>query len=230
MPAPGGGNLAPKKVDAFFQGWIDNYKSGKDTKGHIILEHELNSMTVNMSMFWMPRIQKVFNVIPALACNGITQPYWEPQFKYPLDNGGKPPVTTTTTTKTGTATTTTTAPTTTSGATCYPGSAGLGKGDGFSGYCCKDQSDCQDDCISGKCNGPVNTKTSAIPVTTTTKATKTTTAKTTKTTTTKTATPTTPGKCTGSSAGKGLGDGGNGACCKTSDDCQETCRSGVCGL
>lgn len=34
-------------------------------------------------------------------------------------------------------------------AACTPGSSGLGKGDGYKGYCCKDQSDCIDDCVKG---------------------------------------------------------------------------------
>ncbi|CAO3679778.1 unnamed protein product [Rhizopus stolonifer] len=85
MPAPGGGNLPPATVDGYFEGWIADEKSGNQTHGHVVLEHELNSATVNMTMFWLPKIQKVFNVIPALACNNVTQPYWEPQMVYPLE-------------------------------------------------------------------------------------------------------------------------------------------------
>lgn len=85
-----------------------------------------------MSMFWMPKIQSVFNVIPALACNGVSKPYWESNFVYPLDNGGKPP-TTTTTTK-GSTKTTTAGSTPTSGDSCTPGSKGLSNGDGYNGY------------------------------------------------------------------------------------------------
>ncbi|EIE78305.1 hypothetical protein G6F46_000370 [Rhizopus delemar] len=84
MPAPGGGDLSPATVDGYFEGWIADEKSGNQTKGHIVLEHELNNATVNMTMFWLPKLQKVFNVIPALACNNVTQPYWEEQFVYPL--------------------------------------------------------------------------------------------------------------------------------------------------
>jgi hypothetical protein len=126
-----------------------------------------------MSMFWLPKIQQVYNVVPALACNGVTQPYWEQNFVYPTGNSGTPPATTTTTTTKGT-TTTTTGKTTATGKT--------------------------------------TTKT------TTTKS------------STKTATPT-GGSCTSGSYGLGNGDGNTGVCCKTSDDCVETCRSpGVCGL
>lgn len=34
-------------------------------------------------------------------------------------------------------------------AACIAGSSGLGKGDGYKGYCCKDQADCLDDCVKG---------------------------------------------------------------------------------
>ncbi|KAI9478627.1 MAG: hypothetical protein EXX96DRAFT_571605 [Benjaminiella poitrasii] len=83
MPAPGGGNLPPSTVDGYFEGWIADQKSGNQTHGHIVLEHELNSQTVGMAEKWLPTVQKVFNVIPALVCNNVTQPYWEKQFVYP---------------------------------------------------------------------------------------------------------------------------------------------------
>lgn len=86
MPAPGGGNLSPDVVDGYFEGWIEGEKSGNQTVGHIVLEHELNHATVNMTMKWLPTLQEVFNVIPALACNNVTQPYWEEQFVYPTSN------------------------------------------------------------------------------------------------------------------------------------------------
>ncbi|KAI8080268.1 uncharacterized protein B0P05DRAFT_490653, partial [Gilbertella persicaria] len=120
MKAPGGGNLSPHVVDGYFEKWISNYKSGKDKKGHIVLEHELNHATVNMSMFWMPKLQETFNVIPALACNGITQPYWEENFVYPTDNSGAP--TTKTTTAGAKTTTTTAAASTPTSSTCTSGS------------------------------------------------------------------------------------------------------------
>jgi hypothetical protein len=84
MPAPGGGNLSPSKVDGFFEKWIAEEKNGNQTHGHIVLEHELNSMTVGMTEKWLPIIQKDFNVVSALACNGVTQPYWETNMVYPL--------------------------------------------------------------------------------------------------------------------------------------------------
>ncbi|KAI8387489.1 hypothetical protein BD560DRAFT_363104 [Blakeslea trispora] len=139
--APNGGTLSPKKVDAKFATWIKNYKTGKDKKGHIVLEHELNHVTVNMSMAWMPKLQETFNVKAALACAGVTQPYWEKSFVYPLEtNSGKG----SDSSNSGSG----------SGSKCGAGAYGLGKGNGYNGECCKDQSDCLDDCLSGKCNGP----------------------------------------------------------------------------
>ncbi|KAG2237530.1 hypothetical protein INT48_005566 [Thamnidium elegans] len=84
MPAPGGGDLPESTVDGYFKGWIAD--ADKQTHGHIVLEHELNSATVNMTMKWLPTLQKVFNVVPALACNNVTQPYWETQYVYPTTN------------------------------------------------------------------------------------------------------------------------------------------------
>ncbi|KAL7319732.1 hypothetical protein PS15m_002832 [Mucor circinelloides] len=93
--------------------------------------------------------------------------------------------------------------------TCTAGSSGLGKGDGYKGYCCKTSDDCFESCVKGVCNGPTKTTTP------------------TKTSTTPTPTGT-PGTCTAGSSGLGKGDGYKGYCCKTSDDCFESCVKGVC--
>lgn len=85
MPAPGGGNLPPSTVDGYFEQWIADEEAHNQTTGHVVLEHELNHATVNMTMFWLPKLQEIFNVVPALACNNVTQPYWEDQFVYPLE-------------------------------------------------------------------------------------------------------------------------------------------------
>lgn len=86
MPGDGGGNLAPSKVDSYFEGWIDARKSGKDNKhGHIILEHELNNSTVNMTEHWLPELQKTFNVVTIQQCMNISQPYWETNWVYPTE-------------------------------------------------------------------------------------------------------------------------------------------------
>ena len=203
-----GGTLSSKTVDGYFQSWINSQKAGKFKTGLVVLEHELNRMTVNMTMHWLPVLEKTFNIIPALSCNGITQPYWETNFVYPTEKSGSVP----------SSTTTSSASTPTSDSSCTAGSYGLGNGDGYKGYCCKDQSDCLDDCIKGQCNGPVNTKTT----------TKNTPAKT--TTTKKNSSPTDTSSCTPGSRGKKRGDGKDGYCCSSSDDCLETCRQGKCGI
>lgn len=86
MPAPGGGDLPVSTVNGYFKQWIADQEAHNQTTGHMVLEHELNHATVNMTMTWLPTLQKVFNVIPALTCNNVTQPYWETQYVYPLSN------------------------------------------------------------------------------------------------------------------------------------------------
>ncbi|KAL7329344.1 hypothetical protein PS15p_207457 [Mucor circinelloides] len=83
MPAPGGGKLAPSKVDGYFKSWINEEKSGKNKEGVLVLEHELNHATVNMTEKWLPTVKETFNVVSAMTCNNILQPYWETDFKYP---------------------------------------------------------------------------------------------------------------------------------------------------
>lgn len=73
MPAPGGGNLTPSKVDAKFEKWIKEDKNG--TEGILVLEHELNHATVQMSEKWMPKLKENFHVASAMSCNDILQPY-----------------------------------------------------------------------------------------------------------------------------------------------------------
>ncbi|KAG1053556.1 hypothetical protein G6F43_004368 [Rhizopus delemar] len=177
-----GGTLSPKKVDGYFQSWINAEKAGKFKTGLVVLEHELNRKTVNMTMHWLPTLEKTFNVVPALSCNGISQPYWETNFVYPTDYSGS----------SGSSSSGS------SSGSCVSGSYGLGNGDGYNGYCCENQADCQDDCIKGKCNGPVNPK------------------------------PTPNSSCTSGSYGLGNGDGYNGYCCETQADCQDDCISGKC--
>ncbi|KAL9536570.1 hypothetical protein PS6_011855, partial [Mucor atramentarius] len=61
MPAPGGGKLAPSKVDGYFKSWINEEKSGKNKEGVLVLEHELNHATVNMTEKWLPTVKETFN-------------------------------------------------------------------------------------------------------------------------------------------------------------------------
>jgi hypothetical protein len=209
LPAPGGGTASPKVVDDKFQAWIDDYKSGIDRSGRIVLEHELNHATVNVSMHWMPKLQEVFNVVSALACNGITKPYWEESFVYPTNNQDSIPsiarkdstktiaaevagVTTATTVGT-TAAATTVATTTVTAATAATAATAT---------------------------------TAETTIVTTTK--KTTTTKTSATKTTiKSPTPTS-GSCIAGSAGKKRADGRKNYCCITSQDCIGTCKKGKC--
>lgn len=205
-----------------------------------------------MSMFWLPRIQNVFNVVPALACNGITQPYWETNFIYPISNPQNPPATYTatatatkatatkatttksTTTKakrttTKTETKTSIAPSTPSNTNCLPGSFGNGYGNGYGGYCCSKKQDCLNDCLMGVCTGPTNPLRSTTPVNTIISSTPTI-AKPNPTTRTTTIKATTSARvCIPGSSNKKLGDGKTGYCCTTSDDCLAVCRGTICG-
>ncbi|PHZ13500.1 glycoside hydrolase/deacetylase [Rhizopus microsporus ATCC 52813] len=83
MPGDGGGNLSPSKVDGYFEGWIKSQQSGKETHGHIVLEHELNNATVKMTEKWLPKLQETFNVNTIQHCMNISQPYWETNWVYP---------------------------------------------------------------------------------------------------------------------------------------------------
>lgn len=171
--AVNGGSLSPTVVDGYFNTWINNYKYGKDKADHIVLEHELNHATINMSISWLPKLKQAFNVIPALACNGITQPYWEDSFVYPLSNypGTATAITTTTkatiittkstaTTKTSTSITRETTATTKTTITSPPtytailiaGVSGDKYGDGDSGCCCTTSDYCINTCRFGACS------------------------------------------------------------------------------
>ncbi|CEJ02259.1 hypothetical protein RMCBS344292_16268 [Rhizopus microsporus] len=95
---------------------------------------------------------------------------------------------------------------------CIAGSRGKKKGNGFNGYCCSTSDDCRDSCIKGKCNGP------KAPSTTTT-----------ATTIKNTGSPSpTPNSCISGVKGKKRGNGFNGYCCSTSDDCRDSCIKGKC--
>ncbi|KAL9543264.1 hypothetical protein MBANPS3_008189 [Mucor bainieri] len=90
--------------------------------------------------------------------------------------------------------------------TCISGSSGLGKGNGYNGYCCKTSNDCWESCKSGVCNGPVlSSKTTSPPLSTETQ-----------------------GDCKLGSFAGGKGDGYLGYCCYDSNDCVESCKGGIC--
>ncbi|KAI8368839.1 hypothetical protein EDC96DRAFT_441146, partial [Choanephora cucurbitarum] len=92
---------------------------------------------------------------------------------------------------------------------------GKKRGNGMNGDCCKDQRDCVNQCIRGKCNGPVRgtktTTTTAIKKTTTT-------AKPTKISS----------ACKAGFKGLKNGKGRKDACCTTHWDCKEECVKGRC--
>ncbi|KAI9483266.1 MAG: hypothetical protein EXX96DRAFT_499271 [Benjaminiella poitrasii] len=105
MPGEGGGKLAPSTVDGYFQDWIDARNDGSDNKhGHIVLEHELNNSTVEMTEKWLPKLQEAFNVVSIHECMNISQPYWETNWVYPTEKNPLTNVSTTTTTTTTTTT------------------------------------------------------------------------------------------------------------------------------
>jgi peptidoglycan/xylan/chitin deacetylase (PgdA/CDA1 family) len=76
-----GGTMTNPTADKYIQGLINK----ADTNGYVVLEHELDYATVNLTMTWLPKIRKAFKVQPATICNGVTQPYWEKNFDYSAD-------------------------------------------------------------------------------------------------------------------------------------------------
>ncbi|KAI8373673.1 hypothetical protein BD560DRAFT_394004 [Blakeslea trispora] len=93
---------------------------------------------------------------------------------------------------------------------CTAGSYGLAQGNGYSGYCCKSQADCQDDCINGTCNGPKAPSGSG------------------NTGSGNTGSSGSSGKCLAGVSGLAKGNGYSGYCCKSQADCQDDCVKGVC--
>ncbi|KAI7893013.1 uncharacterized protein EV154DRAFT_417565 [Mucor mucedo] len=83
MPALGSGYYPPAMVDALFEKWIEEEEKNLTSSGIMVLEHELNHATISMTEKWIPILKKTFNVVSALTCNGVFQPYWETDFKYP---------------------------------------------------------------------------------------------------------------------------------------------------
>ncbi|GAN03364.1 hypothetical protein MAM1_0039c02817 [Mucor ambiguus] len=98
--------------------------------------------------------------------------------------------------------------------TCISGSSGKGNGNGYNGYCCESSDDCWESCKSGVCNGPILASRTVSPTLTTSPGPPLSTE--------------TIGSCLPGVKGKGNGDGYLGYCCSSSDDCVESCKSGVC--
>ncbi|KAJ2962355.1 hypothetical protein NQZ79_g2514 [Umbelopsis isabellina] len=161
------------------------------------------------------------------------------------------------TTSTATAKATTTG--TSNSCACTSGYSGIKKGNGPTGACCTSSDDCKDTCnkdgrcgISGvlaTCTAKTTTvKATTVSTATTAKATttKSTTSKATTTnattiktttakvlTTSKAASTTSSNSCACTSGYSGIkkGNGPTGACCTSSDDCQDTCnKDGRCGV
>ncbi|KAF7726660.1 hypothetical protein EC973_008533 [Apophysomyces ossiformis] len=91
------GQHTMSKMDMIIKDWLNAHKNGTDDEhGHIVLQHELNNLTVSMAEKWLPAIQKEFNVITPHACMDIALPYWEENFVYPTVSNKSVSTTTTT--------------------------------------------------------------------------------------------------------------------------------------
>ncbi|KAI9258516.1 hypothetical protein BY458DRAFT_535107 [Sporodiniella umbellata] len=78
------GLATEKSIDGHFKDWINARKNGTDNKhGHITLQHENSNQTVLLSEKWLPKIQKVFRVMPIHQCISDPHPYWENDWVYP---------------------------------------------------------------------------------------------------------------------------------------------------
>ncbi|KAF9388681.1 hypothetical protein CPB97_000626 [Podila verticillata] len=80
-----GGKVPYATANASVAGWIENREKGNDTThGHVCLEHELSNSTITLAEFWLPKIQSLYQTMPATSCNNVAQPYWEESFIYPI--------------------------------------------------------------------------------------------------------------------------------------------------
>ncbi|OBZ91057.1 hypothetical protein A0J61_00886 [Choanephora cucurbitarum] len=88
-------------------------------------------------------------------------------------------------------------------ASCIKGSAGKGRKDGWLNYCCESDADCRELCNpnKGTCNGYLNSQELAIAE---------------------------KYECMRGSYARGLGNGWGSVCCKSDDDCRESCLKNVC--
>ncbi|KAI8361744.1 hypothetical protein BD560DRAFT_404593, partial [Blakeslea trispora] len=88
-------------------------------------------------------------------------------------------------------------------ASCIAGSAGKKNRDGWVGYCCKTDADCHEHCNTAinKCTGYHDAKEQALAE---------------------------EYHCMRGAYARGLGNGWGNVCCKTDDDCRESCLNNVC--
>ncbi|CAO0792620.1 unnamed protein product [Mucor circinelloides] len=72
------GTYTQATVDGFFKSWLEERKSGKDTHGHVVLEHETSNMTIVTTERWLPKLKEAFNVQKVHDCAPqLPSPYWE---------------------------------------------------------------------------------------------------------------------------------------------------------
>ncbi|KAI8647854.1 hypothetical protein BD408DRAFT_378074 [Parasitella parasitica] len=72
------GTYTQETIDGFFNEWISNRKNGRDTHGHVVLEHETSNMTIATTEKWLPKLKEVFNVKKVHDCAPqLRRPYWE---------------------------------------------------------------------------------------------------------------------------------------------------------
>lgn len=71
--------LTNAQVDNNFQKILDDNKNGKfNSIGALVLQHEINDLTMNKAIEWYPKIKAEFDqVLPITACSNITRPYAE---------------------------------------------------------------------------------------------------------------------------------------------------------
>lgn len=67
------------------QNYKDIIAKASTTSGTVVLSHELNAGTMNLSMEFLPEIKKTFKggVVPLAVCMNNTRPYVEQEYVYP---------------------------------------------------------------------------------------------------------------------------------------------------
>lgn len=77
--------LGQAAVNTNYQNIVDGATRGAfNTRGTIVLSHELNAGTLNTSAAFLPRIQQAFKyVTPVAVCQNNSRPYVETDYTYP---------------------------------------------------------------------------------------------------------------------------------------------------